>query len=358
MVILPLLMEVVQPMKVPKPRKVSSGNYFIQLRLGGESISVTAVNEKECRRQAALIKAEYLAGVKQRRKVGMNKTLRQAIDDYIAARSNTLSPSTIRGYRFIQKGRFRSVMDKAIKDIKNWQEVCNIEAKLCSPKTLRNAFRFITSVLSDVGVTLPKVTLPQVQPKERPWLEPEQVLNFVKAVKGKPCEISALLALHSLRRSEICALTWEDIDLEKKRITVRGATVMNEHNEFVRNDKNKNVTSTRTIPIMIPELFAALKDVKNKTGLVVPYHPNTIREQINRVCEENNLPKVGVHGLRHSFASLAYHLGMSERETMEIGGWADTQTMHKIYTHLARVDRLNAESKMTEFFSSANKNAN
>ena len=133
---------------------------------------------------------------------------------------------------------------------------------------------------------------------------------------------------------------------------------MNEHNEFVRNDKNKNVTSTRIIPIMIPELFAALKDVKNKTGLVVPYHPNTIREQINRVCEENNLPKVGVHGLRHSFASLAYHLGMSERETMEIGGWADTQTMHKIYTHLARVDRLNAESKMTEFFSSANKNAN
>lgn len=46
-------------MKVPKPRKLSSGNWFIQLRLGGESISVTEPTEKKCIKSAQLIKAEF-----------------------------------------------------------------------------------------------------------------------------------------------------------------------------------------------------------------------------------------------------------------------------------------------------------
>ena len=57
-------------------------------------------------------------------------------------------------------------------------------------------------------------------------------------------------------------------------------------------------------------------------------------------------------------ASFAYHLGMSERETMEIGGWSDPQTMHKIYTHLAAADRVKAENRMAEFYKNANQNAN
>lgn len=67
----------------------------------------------------------------------------------------------------------------------------------------------------------------------------------------------------------------------------------------------------------------------------------------------NSLPEVGVQGLRHSFASLAYHLKLSEQETMQLGGWSDYKTMRKIYTHLAKVDRLKAENKITSFFSSA-----
>lgn len=49
-------------MKLPEPRKLPSGNYFIQLRLGGESIPVTEPNRAACIREARAIKAEYLAG--------------------------------------------------------------------------------------------------------------------------------------------------------------------------------------------------------------------------------------------------------------------------------------------------------
>lgn len=42
----------------------------------------------------------------------------------------------------------------------DWQAACNEEALLCSPKTLRNAFRFIVSVLGENVINAPKVTLP------------------------------------------------------------------------------------------------------------------------------------------------------------------------------------------------------
>jgi hypothetical protein len=99
-------------MKVPKARKLPSGSWFIQLRLGGESISVTALTEKECTKQAQYIKAEYVAG---KREYAENEavtlpTLTKAIDQYIEDRANTLSPLTVRGYRIIQKNRFQDYM--------------------------------------------------------------------------------------------------------------------------------------------------------------------------------------------------------------------------------------------------------
>ena len=120
----------------------------------------------------------------------------------------------------------------------------------------------------------------------------------------------------------------------------------------------KNVTSQRTIPIMIPELTALLTAAQAVEQKVVAGSPNSLCKQINRLCEKESLPQVGVHGLRHSFASLGYHLGISEREMMELGGWADTTTMHKIYTHIAKADRLKSENKLADFFKNANGNAN
>jgi len=106
------------------------------------------------------------------------------------------------------------------------------------------------------------------------------------------------------------------------------------------------------------ELYDALKREEEPTGLVVKCSPDTIRGQVNRVCEKNGLPLVGVHGLRHSFASLAYHLGVPEKVTMEIGGWSDSQTMRKIYTHIAQSDMKRYEAQFADFFKNANESAN
>ena len=343
-------------MKTPKPRKLKSGSYFIQLRLDGVSVPRTAPTESECKNTARLIKAEHMAG---KRVVKANMTLSQAIDSYIEKRKNTLSPSTIGGYKRIQKNRFKDYMDRKLSSL-DLQKMADAEAKLVSAKTLKNSMSFIQTVMKENGYPSVKVSLPVRVPKEKPFLEPDQVKTLVSSVKGSKAELPVLFALHSLRKSEMLALDWKNIDLKNKRFTVSGAVVKDEHNKYVAKKTNKNVSSARTVPIMIPQLEDALKAVPEdkRKGRVIDCSGDYVWNRITKACEDAGLPKLGPHSLRHTFASLAYHLGLSELETMELGGWSDSSTMHGIYTHLAQVDRLKAENKMANFYKNANENAN
>lgn len=340
-------------MKVPVPRKVSSGKWFIQMRLGGESITVSDWDKNTCIREARAIKAEYLAGKRQSPKEAPSPTLTAAIDAYIDAKTNTLSPATIRGYRIMQNHRFQTTMPRRLDQIQDseWQGIVNAEAALCSPKTLKNAFFFVRSVISfSTGRRLASVTLPGAVATERAFLTPDQIRVFVQAVKDTPYSVPALLALSSMRSSEIQALRWENIPEKPDFIQVAGAVVADEHNQRTYKRQNKNLTSSRKVPVLIPELAAAIERDRKPSGPVLALSPNKFRDHINKLCAENGLPAVGIHGLRHSFASLAHHLQMPEKIAMEIGGWADPGTMHKIYTHIAQSDIERYKKAMGGFY--------
>lgn len=337
--------------KVPTPRQLPSGSWFIQLSVNGQRISVTEKTEKACIARAMAIKQDLLEPVDRSQK----PPLTVAIDRYIEDRKNVLSPSTILGYRIIQRNRFQSAMGRPVDayDEAGWQRLVNIEAKLCSAKTLTNAFRFISSVIYAETGKRYRPKLPQIVSEPRQFLEPEQISVFVEKVAKTKYAIPAMLALCSLRRSEILALTWDNIDLKAGTIKVQGSVVRNEDMQYVYKKENKTASSRRTVPIMIPQLKDALASVECKTGNVVQLLPNAIRNGINKVCRENDLPEVGIHGLRHSFASLAYHIGMPEKVAMQIGGWENDATMKKIYTHVAKSDVLKYQNLMTDFFSSS-----
>lgn len=329
--------------KVPAPVK-HGVKWRIDLRKEGVLVSEDTAAEATAKAKA--IRAGFIDIKKHPQAV----TLEKAIDNYIDVRSNVLSPSTLAGYKSLKKNRFKSVMHSPLTDIKDWQRVINAEAAICSPKTVKNAWGLVRPAIEAAGVDLPKVKLPQLIPKEPVFLAPEQIGTFVAAVKGTPVEIPALLGLHSLRRSEIAALDWSNIDLKKRIIKVSGAVVPNENWTLVEKPTNKNTASTRTIPIMIPELYDALQAVQNKSGKVVTCYISTVYDRVNKVCAEHNLPRLGVHGLRHSFASLAYHLHMNEQTAMQIGGWSDYATMRKIYTHLSTQDVNDAVNSMSDFY--------
>lgn len=337
-------------MKVPKARRLPSGNWFIQLRLDGQSVSVTRPTEAECIKAAELLKAEHRNGIKKRRIAG--KTLRAAIDSYIKARDIALSPSTIRGYKCIRDTRFQAVMDMPLTSSIRWQRQINAEAQLCSARTVSNAWHFVASVLRENGMDVPEVILPQSVSKERPWLDPDQIGLFIDAARGDLCELAILLCLHSCRKSEVFALTKADFDFTDADGTIRihSAKVLDETGHYVTKSTGKTVAATRTIPVMIPRVRELVEMLPEDASSVAPYWPNMLYKHINAICEKNDLPLVGVHGLRHSFASLAYHLGWSEEMTMMVGGWDDVKTMRKIYTHIAQSDKLKASNSMADFY--------
>jgi len=334
-------------MKLPTARQLPSGAWFCRIRIDGKDISITRETEKEAIAEAMAIKA----GIKDASKRPKKKTLSQAVSDYIDSRKNILSPSTIRGYRIIQKNRFPQLMQKDIFSLTadQCQRAVNTDAKLVNAKTLTNSWRFISSVIYEETDQRFHIRLPQIVPAERPWLTPEQIPVFVAAVRGDPIEIPALLALSSLRRSELLNLRWSDVDLQTDYLKVNGAAVFDEDGQLIRKQETKNKTSRRLVPL-IPPLKEALICAEQHSEYIVTWHPNSIMCRINRICKENGLPEVGLHGLRHSFASLAYHLDMPEKIVMELGGWADNQTMRKIYTHISRKDVSSHAAALSGFF--------
>lgn len=335
-------------MKLPKPRKLPSGSWFVRVQIDGESYSITKPTEKECLAEAAAVKARVKDAQKR-----TGRTLTKAIDHYIEARENILSPSTIRGYKAIQRLRFQSTMKRCIDDISQsqWQKIVNLEARQCSAKTLKNAWGFISSVILDTTGRKIIVRLPQVVPNDLPYLTAEQIPTFLDAIQGNYCEIAILLGLSSLRRSEIMAVRWEDIDLDAGCIYVHGSAVLDDEGNLVYREENKNTSSHRTVPFLIPQLRAAVESATQTSEYAVTCNPNTIWQCTNKACRKAGLPEIGVHGLRRSFASLAYHLGLSEEVTMKAGGWSDIYTMRKIYTKVSEKDINEQAQKYENFFS-------
>lgn len=345
-------------MKTPKARKLPSGSWFCRVRVDGQDVGITRPTEKEALAAAVAVKAGLVRVAKTS---VADRTLTEAIDCWIESNDSRLSPSTVRGYRTCQDNGFPSLMRMKCSSItdKQIEQAINAECRRYKAKTVVNRWRFIAQVLSWATGKNYSAKLPQVARPDIEFLDQEDLSTFLDYIKGQPVEIEALLAISSLRRSEIAALNWDngDIDLKHRWIHVRGAVVPNEDHKMVRKDTTKNTTSRRDVP-MIDPLYEALSAVEGKSGPVVKVHPATILTRINKACAAAGVPEVGCHGLRHSFASLCHMLNIPPQVAMEIGGWADRGTMDRIYTHVSKRDKNSYENAFTAHFSSTPKAKN
>lgn len=334
-------------MKIPKPKKLASGLWTIQLRVGGESRTVTARTQTEAKRQAALLKASLQAS-KRLPEASCDLTVKQCQEQYIEAHRAVLSPSTVRSYKVYADRRWEEYQDFTVDGL-DFQAMVNDELAKVSEKTVKNAWGLLHAALAHAGVEVPKVHLAKVPVNEIPFLQPEEIPLFVESVRGRSYEIPALLELHGLRLSEVRGLKWSNVDLKAGTIRINGAVVRGPGGA-VEKKTNKTRRSTRTIPILIPALSEALERVSLKEGNVAPIGAQTLLDDVKRSCKRAGITQVGNHGLRHSFASLGYHLGISERQLMEWGGWDDIGTMHRIYIRLSDSSRTEAAQKMRDFF--------
>lgn len=324
-----------------KPRKLPSGNWTVQIMVKGQRISITDSTKSAVINRAMVLK-ESPPPAKRK-----SMTWREAIDLFLNNSENVLSPSTLKTYGSTARNHFQDIMDLNLDDDINWQIEINKDAGKCAAKTVQNNWGMITTVMTFYKLPKPDVRLPQVVEREMPFLDIDQIKILMNTVENTPIEPVVLLALNGLRRSELLALKKSDIDFENHNMHVQGAIVASD-NGFVEKKTNKNRSSNRIVPILIPRLEEVLK---NSEDPIVTYAPESIARKIRLDCLTSGLPDhIGCHALRHSFCSLCYTNGITEGQCMKWGGWSNPGTMRKVYTHFSEKEQSKAAEAIRSLF--------
>lgn len=350
-------------MKLPAIRRLPSGNWFCQLRLGGRSISITEPTFEKCQARAMA----YKTGVLAVRHDPLTLTLGAACDAYIAAREGVCSPTTIESYKKIRKQYFQDQMALRLSEIterglslaaKRERQRMGRRGKPLSPKTVKSALGLILCVLNEYGVSHGKVAAPEVKDKVIRLPMPEQV---IRAVVGTSIELPCLLAAWlSLSLSEIRGLT-------KSRSVLNGQLLVADTMVRVRvgekpgpDGKPRGVykdilkeggkEEKRARAFDLPPYLMKLIDRVNG-DVLVPLSIRQIEGRFQRILQRNHLPAMTFHQLRHLNASAMAMLGIQKEIAQARGGWKTSHTMNRVYTHVFDAPRQAADQKIDAYFS-------
>ncbi len=323
-----------EEIKVAPPAVTKAGKYRGRVMVDGSRVWITEDTEAAYYVRARAVKARMI----EQAAVKPKDTLGDLIDRFITENAAVLSPSTVMSYKSMRHSRFSAYIDAPAASIP-WQVMVSEESAKVAPKTVKNAWRLVTAAIKYAGEQVPTVNLPKPVRTERAFLDFEQIQKLLPAIMGDPCEVVFLFALHSLRLSEILALA----EFDGKTIRVRGAVVRGTDG-LTRKAANKTDLSRRDVPVMIPRL-AELRD-----RIPVTFSSAMINKHLRKACAAAGLPTISLHCLRHSFASLAYHLRWSEKTTMQLGGWSTPNVVRDIYTHLSQTDVQADVERMRAFY--------
>lgn len=254
-------------------------------------------------------------------------TFDEAYHAYIDAKSNVLSPATLRGYASIYRNIPAWVLSVDISDFDSYtaQKLINEYARDHSPKSTRNLYTFVLSVIRlfipDLNIS---ATLPQ-KPRSEPHTPTlEDIKTLLDHAYGSAYYIPLYLAALSLRVSEICALTIDD--LVDDTLTINKALVRAETG-YVLKPTPKTDASNRTITI--PHDLA---EYIRAQGYVYKGYPQNIDKYLRRTLPKLGIEFFSVHKMRHFFASYSHDLGYSDAIIQKIGGWS-SDVMKRVYRH-------------------------
>lgn len=337
-------------MKIPAIRKLPSGNYFCQLKVGGKSTSITDSTYDKVYAKAVA----YKAGILKTKSAPARMTVGDAVDEYIDLRSNVRSPSTIRGYRQIRRCYFPELMGKYIDKIKfiDIQRAVNDQAQTVSGKTVRNAFGLLRSALDGkIEIDFDKIALPEKEQKEAAVLNRDEMRRVYEAIDDPQMEVAFLLAIWlSLRRSEFLGLTWDCIG--EDYVLVKSSVVLNDKNEYIHKTLNKTKKSHRKIPCP-PFIIEKIKALPHNGDKILTLHANYYLTMLHRACDKAGVKRVGLHALRHTNATVMAYVGITKKHSMERGGWSTPDVLERVYEHVFDDERKEAASKIDDFYADA-----
>lgn len=196
------------------------------------------------------------------------------------------------------------------------------------------------------------------------------------STKELPTQLKVLftLAIYSgLRKGEILALKWEDVDFENNTVAVTKAAAMVKGEQIVKVPKTRNSYRVVSIPHSVTEKLRKLQLEQTRYRLSVgdywqgegwiftqdngrmmnystPY--KSLQDILSHYnadkAESDKLPMIPFHGLRHTTATLQIAAGTDVRTVSSIMGHRETSTTMNIYAHNLKTAEQEAVNRVEE----------
>ena len=175
----------------------------------------------------------------------------------------------------------------------------------------------------------------------------KKIMNYIKThLSYKNLGIYICLST-GLRIGEVCALKWEDIDIDSGIMSINktlNRIYITDDNNYRHTeliiDRPKTQNSIREIPIP-DNLLRILKAMKRivmsehfiLTNDLIPIEPRTYRNYYKRLMKRLGLPYIKFHGLRHSFATRCIESNCDYKTVSDILGHSNISTTLNLYVH-------------------------
>ena len=190
------------------------------------------------------------------------------------------------------------------------------------------------------------ITMPKGKSKEKELLSKaeQSKLNHYLIINPTVTNVGILLSSATgIRIGELCALKWENIDLEKGVLSVRNTAqriknLSGEASTKLVVTSPKSNSSVREIPLpefIIPLLnkLKASNDCYLLSGTRGIVEPRVMQYRFKRILNELQLSNVSYHSLRHLFATNCIALGVDVKTLSEILGHSSVETTLNRYIH-------------------------
>lgn len=353
--------------------------------------TITAKSEREARKMLALFVSE-IESKKITADSGMKFKDFVELWDNNYARTN-LEVKTYTRYRDMLKGNILpAIGEMRLTEIKP-VTLLNLYGKLISDgarkdgksggysaKTVQHIHRLISSIFNKaaewqiIGINpAAHIKPPKVVKKEIDFYSLEDIRVLIREIEDEPIrqKTMTLLAVYTaMRRSEILALKWKDIDFENRRISINKAAVY--ASGAGRVDKGtKTVRSNRVIAMSdtVMKILREYKEHQDETRVFLAnkwegsdfvftndfggtLHPDSISRWFRRFIKRKGLKHITFHGLRHTAATLFLSSGVDIETVSRILGHSSSTVTSQVYLHSADAVRIEAMDKLDKAINS------